>query len=169
MTTRPAESEAADDCVHTSEVDKRRAVVRDVRVVVGIPVREHGLVSTYRDHGCRCTACCDSWQAELKRDRAYKDKIKKHRVLVDGVLVAVGVSADRHGLVSTYRNHGCRCGSCRDSIEAIKDRRVLVDGMLTAPVPAEQHGRETTYKNHFCRCALCKEAAQIMAQIRRGG
>jgi hypothetical protein len=54
-------------------------------------------------------------------------------------------------------------------VEEIKSRRVLVNGMLIAPVPPEQHGRETTYKSHFCRCVPCKEAAQIRAQMRQEG
>jgi hypothetical protein len=99
----------------------------------------------------------------------YKANVKARRVLVGDVLVAVEIPAERHAQLSTYRNYGCRCGPCRASVEEIKNRRVLVDGMLTAPVPAEEHGRESTYKNHYCRCALCKEANQIMAQIRRGG
>jgi hypothetical protein len=99
----------------------------------------------------------------------YKANVKARRVLIAGVLVALEIPVERHGLETTYRNYGCRCSPCRDAIEAIKNRRVLVDGMLIAPVPTDQHGRETTYKNHFCRCAQCKEAAQIMAQIRRGG
>jgi hypothetical protein len=99
----------------------------------------------------------------------YKANVKARRVLVGGVPVAAEIPVERHGLVSTYRNYGCRCDPCRASVEEIKARRMLVDGMLIAPVPTEQHGRESTYKNHYCRCALCKEANQIMGQIRRGG
>jgi hypothetical protein len=34
------------------------------------------------------------------------------RVVVDGRLVAAHLPNERHGLPSTYTNHGCQCGPC---------------------------------------------------------
>jgi hypothetical protein len=61
---------------------------------------------------------------------------------------------------------GCRCQVCRSAIsryakaqrEERHAERVLVNGVLVAPLPSECHGKDGTYNNHGCRCAPCSEA-----------
>lgn len=50
--------------------------------------------------------------SESRADRNRRDKARRYaaRVEVDGRLVAV--KAKRHGMASTYDNHGCRCEPC---------------------------------------------------------
>lgn len=65
-------------------------------------------------------------------------------------------SAERHGLRSTYVDHGCHCDRCRKAntdysrVNAAK-RRARAHG--DAP-----HGTNSGYMNWQCRCDPCKQA-----------
>lgn len=49
-------------------------------------------------------------------NRAQRNKAARlaRRVLIDGRLVAP-LPEEKHGLRSTYVNHGCQCGPCTDA------------------------------------------------------
>jgi hypothetical protein len=67
----------------------------------------------------------------------------------------------KHGTVSRYRYHKCRCDDCRRANRLLKrrERHEGQDGpefgMKTA-----QHGTRSKYVRG-CRCGLCKEANRI--------
>jgi hypothetical protein len=64
----------------------------------------------------------------------------------------------RHGSPWTYRNHGCRCESCKtawsDYNRARRARRIA-----EGPNP-QRHGMPSSYINHGCRCDECTAAIQ---------
>lgn len=72
----------------------------------------------------------------------------------------------KHGTAGGYRYYRCPCAAClqanrednRARQQARRDRRVMVDGRLVAPVPPEMHGNANTYQSWCCRCADCTEA-----------
>lgn len=74
--------------------------------------------------------------------------------------------AAEHGTAQAYNADGCRCAVCKagnaqrmnDYRQEKKDRRVLIDGRLVAPVAPELHGRRSTYTNQWCRCEACVAA-----------
>jgi len=79
------------------------------RVRAGRPP-QHGTTTSYRNRGCRCTACTQA-QADYMRRR--RNRIKG-RDVPDHV----------HG-ENGYRNYGCRCDECRTAArEAGLRRRV---------------------------------------------
>lgn len=67
--------------------------------------------STYTNHGCRCDECRKAWAAQVKRRQAERFAL---RTVVDGLLVAAHLPAEKHGVESTYGNWGCRCRDCTD-------------------------------------------------------
>jgi hypothetical protein len=62
----------------------------------------------------------------------------------------------RHGTVSRYNDHGCRCSDCREAIraQAITRREVTQANGGTHPGPIT-HGR-SGYINYSCRCETCR-------------
>lgn len=72
-----------------------------------------------------------------------------------------------HG-ASGYRNHACRCPTCRaGNTDRVRRRRAeRAAAGPDAPVP---HGTPGGYANWACRCRPCKDAhaAERSAQRRR--
>lgn len=66
------------------------------------------------------------------------------------------MSADDHGMPSTYTNHRCRCEPCT----AANTRRVLASRAKrdASTLPPEAHGKASTYGNWRCRCVACTAA-----------
>lgn len=62
----------------------------------------------------------------------------------------------KHGKVSTYNNHGCRCDECREA--ASRYQRSLTCVPLDSGDP--RHGKVGTYNSYGCRCELCKAASK---------
>ena len=69
-----------------------------------------------------------------------------------------------HGRYTTYCNHACRCGPCREDQsrriavhrEARRAERIEIEGRLVHP--AATHGRDASYTNYYCRCEPCTAA-----------
>lgn len=62
---------------------------------------DHGSVSTYTNHACRCAACTEAHRVSF----AAKRKRRAARLAIDPTLT-------RHGTESTYTNWVCRCDDC---------------------------------------------------------
>jgi len=62
----------------------------------------------------------------------------------------------RHGTANGYRNHGCRCGPCRDA--AAEDFQQRWTAQTPPPPGDERHGLRATYLFRHCRCQRCREA-----------
>jgi hypothetical protein len=66
-----------------------------------------------------------------------------------------GDGDSRHGLTSSYTNHGCRCEQCRAAwAEYCRNRRQE----RSLPTDDPRHGKDSTYQNYGCRCRQCSEA-----------
>jgi hypothetical protein len=61
----------------------------------------------------------------------------------------------RHGLYSSYKNHGCRCDLCR-AANAENGLKRRTERSLAPDDP--RHGKEATYLNYACRCDPCAAA-----------
>lgn len=72
----------------------------------------------YKNALCRCETCVTGHRQLVRDTRAARYAA---RVPVDGRLVAPG--AVRHGAVSTYQNHGCRCLPCTAAQTEMASRR----------------------------------------------
>jgi hypothetical protein len=74
----------------------------------------------------------------------------------------------RHGTISGYNAHECRCRKCRRAwAEVITERRDK-RGKLKSGDP--RHGTLNGYTNYRCRCPLCRTAFakyQAARRIRR--
>lgn len=70
------------------------------------------------------------------------------------------MSADDHGTLSTYTNHGCRCEACkRANADYHRNlRRTRRAALAAGRAPGLKHGSFSTYTNHGCRCEACKRA-----------
>lgn len=71
----------------------------------------------------------------------------------------------RHGSVTEYRKHGCRCEECSGAMRAYLERRQKSEEKKPVvlaherPTPKWQiHGEVACYKNGKCRCDLCATA-----------
>ena len=69
--------------------------------------------------------------------------------------IQAGDGDSRHGLYSSYQNHGCRCDLCRAANAEHKLRRRIERSL---PPDDPRHGKETTYLNYACRCDPCTAA-----------
>jgi len=73
---------------------------------------DHGSVSTYTNHVCRCDECRAAWASDTRRMRAGRvQRLANDPTLAD------------HGLASTYCNWGCRCRACTDAATRTRHRR----------------------------------------------
>jgi hypothetical protein len=74
----------------------------------------------------------------------------------------------RHGTVTGYSNHDCRCASCREAWRVWSAQRRRRRGVPTwaehvAALPKRKHGRRGTYAKG-CRCDECREAERLYMQ-----
>ena len=70
---------------------------------------EHGVLSTYTNHGCRCDECKAAnaiYHRRRRRERSESD-----------------VAPREHGTEATYVNYRCRCDACREARNAACKRR----------------------------------------------
>lgn len=65
-----------------------------------------------------------------------------------------GPEDPRHGRVSTYVYHRCRCDRCSAARRAAEDARAAARAPLAADDP--RHGTAAGYKTNRCRCAGCR-------------
>lgn len=63
---------------------------------------DHGSISAYSNHGCRCDTCCIAW-------RRYQREIKARR----RAQFRRGDVEIEHGTNAAYDTFGCRCQRCR--------------------------------------------------------
>jgi len=59
----------------------------------------------------------------------------------------------RHGTLSAYRNHGCRCTRCTDA-QAMSSRRNRLSRLSSGRL---SHGSRSAY-DAGCRCGQCRSA-----------
>lgn len=141
---------------------------------------QHGIVNSYRAHGCRCFDCTN---AHFAKRRGMS--ITEHATYLSLDSFIVTASGDvvpkrdgrghviKHGLGSTYTTHGCRCFDCSASRKKEqaeqRDRRRKFREQCTSIDPrngrrlvniTEQgvvvvHGIPAGYVSHGCRCLEC--------------
>lgn len=96
---------------------------------------QHGTVSMYNNHGCRCDDCraaSSAYMMQYRLSKGYKPRPEA-----------------AHGTVARYNNHGCRCDACKRAMRAYSaEHRVRV--------PNDNHGLANY--NRGCRCDECKLA-----------
>ena len=69
----------------------------------------------------------------------------------------------RHGTLSGYRNHGCRCTKCRAASAAYQ-----AEWRARPRDPDSlRHGEASTYCNQGCRCVPCTAASAAYQQAYR--
>ena len=99
-----------------------------------------------------CPECSRSFPTEAGRN--------VHAGMVHGLLLA------RHGTVSRYVSHNCRCATCKSAWAAKGRERALL--RIERPIPdSVVHGRASTYGNYGCRCDACRKAKSIVNAKRR--
>lgn len=99
-------------CVADREARRERRVEFGGRLVADLPFKSHGKLSTYKNHGCRCEPCAEASRAAAKVSQSLLRRARYDaRVRIAGRLVAP-VPKEKHGMSSTYTNHGCRCDPC---------------------------------------------------------
>lgn len=62
----------------------------------------------------------------------------------------------KHGTISGYNAHECRCKRCRAAWAEVIEERRDKRGKLKTGDP--RHGTLNGYTNYRCRCPLCKAA-----------
>lgn len=130
--------------------------------------------SSYRNGICRCRVCQDDHNTKQRQDKANR---MAARVEVDGRLVAP-LPPDRHGLPTTYSNHGCQCEPCKAAWaaycrEAGLRRRNRAGG--NGPVARASNGGVRTMSGRvpvtsleqLQRCPLRQPGARLPQQPRR--
>jgi hypothetical protein len=126
---------------------------------------QHGKVTTYNKHGCRCAKCRAAASAYARNGKWNRaEKRDENRV---------STWVQQHGR-NAYGNSMCRCKVCTDAnrlyerkIRAARfAKRVLVDGRLTA-AHVKEHGLTATYGNWGCRCEPCTRANAEANRSRR--
>lgn len=87
-----------------------------------------------------------------KQKAASAAKLRKERLAADP-------TAAPHGVISTYRNWGCRCVQCvQANTLAVANARKAMRERLAADPTLAPHGVNSTYVNWGCRCRHCKDA-----------
>ena len=76
----------------------------------------HGSQRAYVSDGCHCPVCR---AGNTTRHRDLRKTRFSKRVLVGGRLIAP-VPTERHALMTTYNNWGCRCWPCTKAASAYK-------------------------------------------------
>ena len=65
----------------------------------------------------------------------------------------------KHGTITAYTTHGCRCAKCRGVGTAYK--RMLRQRKARGPIPAWRHGTASCYNEYACRCGPCTDAERV--------
>lgn len=68
----------------------------------------------------------------------------------------------RHGTVSEYSNHGCRCDHCREANKKYRAERKKIN--LSKSTRQKRHGTRDEYSRYDCRCDACVEANREYTQ-----
>ena len=77
----------------------------------------------------------------------------------------VGPQDPRHGTVTAYNNHGCRCPRCTEAARVARAAwRASLQDRPSAEIP---HGTWSGYANWGCRCNDCKAAAALIRERQR--
>jgi hypothetical protein len=114
--------------VRQRRLDRRTLI--NGRLVAPLPAERHGSTSAYANHGCRCEPCVAAINAysrdyhsslpkpyqQRQRATAQQRRLDR-RTLIDGRLVAP-LPTERHGEMSAYTDHGCRCEPCVEANSA---------------------------------------------------
>lgn len=104
--------------------------------------------------------CDEHYEAErAHRYDVLRDALAKMRGEVPRTPPRGELMGATHGLPSTYRDYGCRCGECRraNTDRHRADRKRMAERLAADPTLAP-HGKYTTYRNWGCRCAPCSQA-----------
>lgn len=72
----------------------------------------------------------------------------------------------KHGTLTGYINHKCRCGACRAAKTAY--RADVRDRHRSAPPEAIPHGTRHGYDHYGCRCGACRAAEAAYRAAPRG-
>lgn len=65
----------------------------------------------------------------------------------------------KHGFISGYLNHKCRCEACRKAWSGyMREYRRKQHEKLLLGLAEPEHGTLNTYGNYRCRCAACRAA-----------
>lgn len=81
----------------------------------------------------------------------------------------VGLLPDdpRHGTVTAYTNHGCRCPECQ-AAGAQLNREQRAKRLRRGLAPDDpRHGTYNGYTNWKCRCEPCRDAARHLREAKR--
>jgi len=75
----------------------------------------------------------------------------------------------KHGTLSAYTNHRCRCRPCRDANRDHYRKKRAQNGTAAIHGPRlPRHGERTEYIKHGCRCQPCRNAeAKYRANYRK--
>lgn len=73
----------------------------------------------------------------------------------------------RHGKITSYTNHGCRCPLCRAANADYCSRRTKERRRAGLPEGDPRHGTENGYGNYGCRCRACTTAWSTATLARR--
>jgi hypothetical protein len=73
----------------------------------------------------------------------------------------------RHGTITAYGYHGCRCARCKAANAAAQQEARDRRQKAISEVPPEVHGSENGYSNYRCRCTACKAAHAVAARAKR--
>ena len=85
--------------------------------LTAVDAPEHGLATTYSNHGCRCPDCRAANTVYCADQRQRR---RDSRVMIDGRLTAT--QASKHN-AATYTNWCCRCEVCTAAWAKIQRER----------------------------------------------
>lgn len=77
---------------------------------------QHGSQRAYVNDGCHCAVCREG---NTTRHRDLR-KVRFSKRILEGDRLVAPVPADRHALMTTYNNWGCRCWPCTKAASAYK-------------------------------------------------
>ena len=128
---------------------------------------QHGTMSGYVTHRCRCSKCKF---AQYVYNFQYVTGMKLEQVQelrktmsIDELATHIGIrrysvakllkdDVIAHGTATGYTYHGCRCNRCKHANNERHLKQIKKDREL-------EHGTANTYQNYGCRCELCTQAA----------
>lgn len=115
-------------------------------------------------HGCRCELCRGYGTRQMERYRRRHGILARSRPEGNARCHIGGTEVCEHeniphGRYSVYKNHGCRCGACREAYLTYtrEARRKRLEKVRRGEVNFE-HGTYGGYTTWECRCAECRRA-----------